>query len=72
MIVRLRRTLERDPQQRRKTARERGRKDRVAFDHAGVAVGGLLARSAEELTAYMKEQLTVWKTALKAAGIEPQ
>jgi len=26
----------------------------------------------EELTAYMKDQLTVWKTALTAAGIEPQ
>jgi tripartite-type tricarboxylate transporter receptor subunit TctC len=26
----------------------------------------------EELAAYMKDQLTVWKTALHAAGIEPQ
>ena len=26
----------------------------------------------EVLTAYMKEQLAVWKTALKAAGLEPQ
>ena len=26
----------------------------------------------EALTAYMKEQLAVWKTALKAAGLEPQ
>ena len=26
----------------------------------------------QELTDYMKDQLTVWKTALKAAGIEPQ
>ena len=35
---------------------------------------GFIPRSStpEELTAYMKEQLTVWKTALKAAGIEPQ
>jgi tripartite-type tricarboxylate transporter receptor subunit TctC len=35
---------------------------------------GFIPRSStpEELTAYMKDQLTVWKTALKAAGIEPQ
>ena len=26
----------------------------------------------EALTAYMKDQLSVWKTALKDAGIEPQ
>jgi tripartite-type tricarboxylate transporter receptor subunit TctC len=26
----------------------------------------------EALTAYMKEQLAVWKTALNAAGLEPQ
>jgi tripartite-type tricarboxylate transporter receptor subunit TctC len=26
----------------------------------------------EVLTAYMKEQLAVWKTALNAAGLEPQ
>ena len=35
---------------------------------------GFIPRSStpEELTAYMKDQLAVWKTALKAAGIEPQ
>jgi tripartite-type tricarboxylate transporter receptor subunit TctC len=35
---------------------------------------GFIPRSStpEELTAYMKDQLTVWKTALQAAGIEPQ
>ena len=35
---------------------------------------GFMPRSStpEELTAYMKDQLAVWKTALKAAGIEPQ
>ena len=35
---------------------------------------GFIPRSStpEELTAYMKDQLTVWKAALKAAGIEPQ
>jgi putative tricarboxylic transport membrane protein len=35
---------------------------------------GFIPRSStpEELAAYMKDQLPVWKTALKAAGIEPQ
>jgi tripartite-type tricarboxylate transporter receptor subunit TctC len=35
---------------------------------------GFMPRSStpEELTVYMKDQLAVWKTALKAAGIEPQ
>ncbi len=35
---------------------------------------GFLPRSSspEELAAYTKDQLAVWKTALKAAGIEPQ
>jgi tripartite-type tricarboxylate transporter receptor subunit TctC len=35
---------------------------------------GFIPRSStpEELAAYMKDQLAVWKTALKAAGIEPQ
>lgn len=35
---------------------------------------GFIPRSStpEELAAFMKDQLTVWKTALKAAGIEPQ
>jgi tripartite-type tricarboxylate transporter receptor subunit TctC len=35
---------------------------------------GFVARSStpEALAAYMKEQLAVWKTALKAAGVEPQ
>jgi tripartite-type tricarboxylate transporter receptor subunit TctC len=35
---------------------------------------GFIPRSStpEEVTAYMKDQLTVWKSALKAAGIEPQ
>ena len=46
MVVRLRRALERDPQQGGKTRREGGRKNRVAFDYAGIAVGGLLARIA--------------------------
>ncbi|HJU33020.1 MAG TPA: tripartite tricarboxylate transporter substrate binding protein [Hyphomicrobiaceae bacterium] len=35
---------------------------------------GFVPRSStpEELTAYMKEQLAIWKAALSAAGIEPQ
>lgn len=35
---------------------------------------GFIPRSStpEELAAYMKDQLSVWKTALKAAGVEPQ
>ena len=35
---------------------------------------GFIARSStpEALTAYMKDQLAVWKTALKVAGVEPQ
>ena len=35
---------------------------------------GFIPRSStpEAVTAYMKEQLGIWKTALKAAGIEPQ
>jgi tripartite-type tricarboxylate transporter receptor subunit TctC len=35
---------------------------------------GFVAKSStpEALAAYMKEQLAVWKTALKAAGVEPQ
>jgi len=39
-----------------------------------MAQQGFIARSSspEELAAYMKDQLAVWKTALKAAGIEPQ
>jgi tripartite-type tricarboxylate transporter receptor subunit TctC len=35
---------------------------------------GFMARSStpEALTAYMKEQLSLWKTSLKLAGVEPQ
>ena len=35
---------------------------------------GFIARSStpEALTAYMRDQLSVWKSALKAAGVEPQ
>ncbi len=35
---------------------------------------GFMAKSStpEALTAYLKEQLAVWKTALKTAGVEPQ
>jgi tripartite-type tricarboxylate transporter receptor subunit TctC len=35
---------------------------------------GFMAKSStpEALAAYMKEQIAVWKTALKGAGIEPQ
>jgi tripartite-type tricarboxylate transporter receptor subunit TctC len=35
---------------------------------------GFVAKSStpEALAAHMKEQLAVWKTALKAAGVEPQ
>ena len=46
MVVGLRRLLQRDPQERTEVARERMRKQRVAFDHAGIAVGRLLARVA--------------------------
>src|SRR5262249_51100342 len=43
VIIGLRRALERDPQQRDRIRGEGGRKDGVAFDHAGIAVRGLLA-----------------------------
>jgi len=35
---------------------------------------GFMAKSStpEALTAYMKEQIAIWKTALKVAGVEPQ
>ena len=35
---------------------------------------GFIARSStpEALTAYMRDQLSVWKSALKAAGVDPQ
>ena len=35
---------------------------------------GFMAKSStpEALTAYLKDQLAVWKVALKAAGVEPQ
>ena len=35
---------------------------------------GFMAKSStpEALAAYIKEQVAVWKTALKAAGVEPQ
>ena len=35
---------------------------------------GFMAKSStpEALTAYMKDQLAIWKTALKSAGVEPQ
>jgi tripartite-type tricarboxylate transporter receptor subunit TctC len=35
---------------------------------------GFMPRSStpEALTTYMRDQLAVWKTALKAAGVEPQ
>jgi tripartite-type tricarboxylate transporter receptor subunit TctC len=35
---------------------------------------GFVARSStpEALSTFMKEQLTVWKSALKAANVEPQ
>jgi len=35
---------------------------------------GFMARSStpQELAAYMKDQLGVWKTAIAEAGIEPQ
>ena len=35
---------------------------------------GFMARSStpEALTAYMKDQIAIWKTALKSAGVEPQ
>ncbi len=41
---------------------------------AQMNVHGFVPRSStpEELTAYIKDQLGVWKTALKAAGLEPQ
>ena len=46
MIIRFRRLLERDAQQRRPARREGCRKDGIAFDDAGIAVGGALARAA--------------------------
>ena len=46
MIIGFRRALERNAQERRKARRERRRKDRVAFDDAGIAVGRALARPA--------------------------
>ena len=46
MIIGFRRALERDPQQRRQSRRKRRRKDGVAFDDAGIAVGRPLARPA--------------------------
>jgi tripartite-type tricarboxylate transporter receptor subunit TctC len=35
---------------------------------------GFMAKSStpEALGAYIKEQVAIWKTALKAAGVEPQ
>ena len=42
MIIRNRRTLERDTDDLGKARRERGGKHRVAFDDAGIAVGGPL------------------------------
>jgi tripartite-type tricarboxylate transporter receptor subunit TctC len=35
---------------------------------------GFVVRSSspQELAAHMKEQLGIWKTAVKAAGVEPQ
>ena len=44
VIVRRRRALERDAQKLGKARRERGRKHRIAFDDAGIAIGGALAR----------------------------
>jgi hypothetical protein len=46
VIVGFRRALERHPQQRDRVGREGGRKDGVAFDHAGIAVRGFFARRA--------------------------
>ena len=46
VIVRLRRALERDPQQRAQAARERRREYGVALDHTRVAEARLFARSA--------------------------
>ncbi len=46
VVIGLGRALERDAQQGRPIGRKGGRKDRIAFDHAGIAVGGLLARPA--------------------------
>jgi len=43
VIIGFRRALERDPQQRDRIRGEGGRKDGVAFDHAGIAVRGLFA-----------------------------
>ena len=44
MVVGFRRPLERHPQQRREARRKRMRKERIALDHAGIAVGRFLAR----------------------------
>src|SRR5262245_82022 len=46
VIVRLRRALECDPQQRRDIAGKSMRQDSVAFDDPGVAIGGALAGAA--------------------------
>ena len=46
MIVGLRRLLQRDPQQRAKALRKGMREQRIAFDDAGIAVGGFLAGAA--------------------------
>src|SRR5262249_29211753 len=46
MIIRLGRALERDPQQGAKAARKRMREQRAAFNDAGIAIGGFLARPA--------------------------
>src|ERR1700690_2789319 len=45
MIVRLARALERDARQRAEIGRERRRKNSIALDHAGIAIGGLLAHA---------------------------
>src|SRR5580704_1943905 len=46
MIIGERGTLERNAQQRSPVRRERRRKDGIAFDDAGIAVGGALTRPA--------------------------
>ncbi len=46
MIIGFRRALERHLQQGQRMGRKSGRKDGVAFDDAGIAVRGLLARRA--------------------------
>ena len=45
MIIGLARALERDARQRAEIGRERRREHRVALDHAGIAIGGLLAHA---------------------------